>query len=101
MPKKTKKEKIEARRHRLLKKNEVTYDISEKIVTRQPTPATVHISEPTPKKQIFEVQDQNTTYFRNDLLKTLMITMIIICIQAAIYVAQLTGSIDITNLITF
>jgi len=102
MPKKTKKHKIEARRHRLQKKDEVTPTYSEKIHSEEsPSVVVAATPKPTQKKAIFQAQEENTMYFRHDLLKSLMITMIIVCAQVAIYVAQLSGIVDITNLISF
>lgn len=102
MPKKTKKQKIEARRHRLKKKDVVTPIYSEKAhATTSPSFVVPDTHEVAPKKSIFQDQAENTTYFRHDLLKSLMITMIILCVQMGIYVAQLSGIVDITNLISF
>jgi len=100
MPKKTKKQKIEARRHRLQKKQEVIHSptVQEESAKTPPIPTP---QKPQEKKPIFLEHAQQSMHFRNDLLKSLMITMILICIQVAIYVAQLSGSIDITNLLIF
>lgn len=100
MPKKTKKQKIEAQRQRLQKKHEGTLSPSVQEEPKKTLPVTT-VHKPVEKKPIFVEQDQQAVYFRNDLLKSLMITMILICIQVAIYVAQLSGSIDITNLLIF
>ena len=101
MPKKTKKHKIEARRHRLQKKHEVTYTYSVSEQSKNLAPEIQDTQVKEPKKSVFQNQEQQTGYFRNDLLKSLMITMIILCIQAALYVAQISGKIDITNLKIF
>ncbi|QQS44017.1 hypothetical protein IPM65_00180 [Candidatus Roizmanbacteria bacterium] len=101
MPKKTKKQKIEAQRHRLQKKQEVIRPTSVQTEPKESTPLPAVQKKHPETKPVFLQEEQNTAYFRNDLLKSLMITMIIVCVQVALYVAQISGAIDITNLITF
>ncbi len=101
MPKKTKKQKIEAQRHRLQKKQEVIRPTSVPTELKESAPLPAVEKKYPEKNPLFPQEEQNTIYFRNDLLKSLMITMIIVCVQVALYVAQISGAIDITNLIAF
>lgn len=105
MPKKTKKQKIEAQRNRLQKKKEVNEVLVPKHSTQtpsyRPVPAAQKQQKELKKVSVFKSDEETVSYFKHDLMKSLMIMLLLVCVQVGIYVAQLSGIIDITNLIIY
>ena len=105
MPKKTKKQKIEAQKHRSQPKNTPT----PKKVSLTTIPEAPIIAQTITEQQsgssrtpaVFTDASPYTAYFKNDLTKSLMITLIIVCIQVGVYVAALSQVFDINRFIRF
>jgi len=90
MPKKTKKHKLKASK---LHASRVDAPFGAK------PKATTHVTETL--KAVSHPQIETHAHFKEELTKSLMITLLIICTQVGLYILQISGRIDISNVITF
>lgn len=105
MPKKTKKHKLQAQVNRKQKKIEIEkpkQTVSTVTTTTSPLSVTTNQNHQKEAKiAVFSDSTQEKSFFKHDLTKTLMITILIVCAQVGLYILQISGTIDISNLITF
>ncbi|MBP9691273.1 hypothetical protein KBD81_04305 [Candidatus Woesebacteria bacterium] len=105
MPKKTKLQKLKAKDHRIQKAIELEQaaTITPVIVkkTRAESKTEVPAAPASLQHNVFAEDNTARSVFKNELSKTLMIAVFIICIQVGLYVLQISGTIDVSTFITF
>lgn len=106
MPKKTKKQKLQAGTNRIQKKREMQDRSLEPVrVTITPEQKVSHTALDPDKESkphaVFKENKQEKQFFLHDLTKTLIITVLLICVQVGLYILQVSGTIDIRNMLSF
>ncbi len=100
MPRKTRKEKIAATIHKRKEKPVVLSPVTEKksdlVLENKRTTSPSH-TPGSAKKSPFASDDKTKEYFMTDLRKSLIVVFLILFIEVALYILNLSGMLTIVN----